>query len=176
MNQIIHFDNTNTARFVTFSCYHNYNLIKSDSVRMIFVKHLDRLRKKDSYKIYGYVIMTNHVHIVIHPSQDILLSKIIGELKSMTAREIIDLWQTMGMKIFDKLKIYKNGKERFAFWQKRYYDHNCRTKEKTIEKINYCHNNPVKKGLVEKPSQWRWSSYRWYNGMDDVLIDMDRLE
>ena len=148
MNKLIHFNNTGTARFVTFSCYHNYNLLKSDSARIIFVNHLDRLREKYSCKLYGYVIMTNQVQIVILPPQDIQLSRIIGVLKSMTAREIIDLWQRKGLKVFDKLKIHKDSKERYTL------------------------NAP----LGVRHPEWRWSGYRWYNGVNDTLIDIDRLE
>ena len=111
MNKLIRFDDTCTARFVTFSCYHNYNLLKSDAARIIFVNHLDRLRDKYGCKLYGYVLMTNHVHIVVLPLQGTQLGRIIGELKSMSAREIIDLWQRKGLKIFDNLKIHKDGKK-----------------------------------------------------------------
>ena len=44
------------------------------------------------------------------------------------------------------------------------------------EKINYCHNNPVVRNLVQTPGEWRWSSYRWYNGMDGVEIEIDGVE
>jgi putative transposase len=66
--------------------------------------------------------------------------------------------------------------ERFAFWQRRFYDHNCRTEKSVIEKINYCHNNPVRSGLTETPAEWRWSSYRWYNELKGVEIAIDGVE
>ena len=176
MNQLIRFNNSNTAHFVTFSCCHNYNLFKTDETREIFIENLNELRNKHRYKLYRYVVMPNHVHLIICPPDEDKISIFIGALKSITARKIFDLWRGKGLKIFNKLEISKDGKGRFAFWQKRYYDHNCRTTESVIEKINYCHNNPVKKGLVEDPSQWRWSSYRWYNGMDDIAIKIDGIE
>lgn len=176
MNELTRFEDTGTARFITFSCYHNYNLLKTDAVRMIFVNHLDRTREKYGYKLFGYAIMPNHVHLVLLPSPDTKLGTIIGELKSITAREVIAHWKAKGLEIFGKLKIQKDGKERFALWQKRYYDHNCRSKKTAVEKINYCHDNPVKKGLVAEPGDWRWSSSQWYNGTKDALIAMDEFE
>jgi len=170
------FNDLNTVRFVTFSCYHNYNLFKTSETKNIFVVNLNKLRNKYKYKLYGYVIMPNHVHLILHPPDEDKIGIFIGALKSITAREILNLWRSKDLKLFNKLKIDKDGKSRFAFWQRRYYDHNCRTSETIIEKINYCHNNPVKQGLVEDPPQWHWSSYRWYNGMDNVAIEMDRLE
>jgi putative transposase len=48
------------------------------------------------------------------------------------------------------------------FWQTRYYDFNVRTERKRIEKLRYIHRNPVRRGLVESPEQWPWSSFRQY--------------
>jgi len=171
-----HYDNTDTARFVTFSCYHNYNLFKSDQTKEIFISRLNKLRKKYQFELYGYVLMLNHVHLVLRPIIDQQLSKMIGELKSHTAREIFSLWRKIGLDIFHKLKVIRNGKAQNVFWQRRYYDHNCRTKETTIEKIEYCHKNPVVNGLVEDQSEWQWSSNNWYNGKKDVVINIDKFE
>ena len=49
-----------------------------------------------------------------------------------------------------------------AFWQKRYYDFNVFSERKHVEKLRYMHRNPVKRGLVESPELWRWSSFRDY--------------
>ncbi|MCI0356749.1 MAG: hypothetical protein L0099_17195 [Acidobacteria bacterium] len=49
-----------------------------------------------------------------------------------------------------------------ALWQKRYYDHNVRKHQSFVEKLRYLHRNPVKRGLVERPEEWRWSSFRHY--------------
>gem|GEM_PF-6924353 len=57
----------------------------------------------------------------------------------------------------------------------RCYDHNCRSSDKVTEKINYCHNNPVTRGLGSEPGQWRWSSYNWYMGQSDVPLEMDEF-
>ncbi len=48
------------------------------------------------------------------------------------------------------------------FWQARFYDFNVWTEHKRIEKLRYIHRNPVNRGLVASPEQWRWSSFRWY--------------
>ena len=173
MSQLYHFNNLGSARFVTFSCYHNYNLFKTSETKDIFVKRLSDMRGKYNYKLYGYVVMPNHVHLVMLPTKETTIGQIIGTLKSITAREIINLWKDKELPIFEKLKVHRDGKERFAFWQRRYYDHNCRSKDTVIEKINYCHNNPIKKRLVTEPGEWKWSSYRWYNGKKDSLIELD---
>lgn len=44
-----------------------------------------------------------------------------------------------------------------------------------MEKINYCHYNPVKGKLESKPEDWKWSSYKWYAGVGDVVIELDTI-
>jgi putative transposase len=71
-----------------------------------------------------------------------------------------------------KLSVSLQGKQR-PFWQARYYDFNVHNEEKRIEKLRYMHRNPVKRGLVEKPEQWAWSSFRHYTtgGIGTVEIE-----
>jgi len=130
----------------------------------LFINHLEYVRKKYQFKLFGYVIMTNHVHLVLHPKSDTKLGLLIRELKSKMAREYFS----------EYCKNIPDGKH--IFWQKRCYDHNCRTLETVLEKINYCHNNPVRAGLVGDPGDWKWSSYGWYQGDIDVPIIMDKIE
>jgi putative transposase len=63
-----------------------------------------------------------------------------------------------------------------AVWQRRCYDHNCRTPEIVVEKLKYCHDNPVKRGLVNHPEDWPWSSYNWYQGRRDGIFEIDGYE
>ena len=80
-------------------------------------------------------------------------------LKQITAQKI-------GTKVSDASQ--NSGRRRF--WQVRYYDFNVRTREKQIEKLRYLHRNPVKRGLVEKPEDWEWSSFRHYaTGVEGVV-------
>ena len=165
MTKLRHYDNLGTARFVTLSCYHNYNLLKTDYAILVFLKYLNIIRQKYNIKLFGYVVMPNHAHLVLLPPDNCKLGKVIGKLKSLSAREILAHWRTKGYKVLDKLNIVKEGKKLNVFWQKRIYDHNCRTPEIVIEKIKYCHKNPVARNLVSTQDLWRWSSSRWYNDM-----------
>jgi putative transposase len=61
-------------------------------------------------------------------------------------------------------------------WQKRFYDFNVRTEQKQIEKLRYMHRNPVKRGLVEKPEQWEWSSFRSYLSGETGLVRVNFQE
>jgi REP element-mobilizing transposase RayT len=63
----------------------------------------------------------------------------------------------------------------FRVWQRKFYDMNIWTAKKREEKLNYMHNNPVKRGLVKQPGDWPWSSWRFYFLHDLSLLAMDRV-
>ncbi len=61
-------------------------------------------------------------------------------------------------------------------WNRRCYDHDCRSISSVREKIVYCHNNPIRRELVANASDWRWSSAAWYEGKRDVSLVIDEFE
>ena len=190
MPKLRHYAHLNTARFVTFSCYRRLPLLASDTVIQIVVDELAAVRTRHQFRLLGYVIMPEHVHLVIHPKPVSKLGLVIAEFKSRSAARIIASAKThlkggapgnsksgtSGLVLSEECRIVRAGKARYAFWQPRCYDHNCRTPASVVEKINYCHNNPVKRGLVTQPDDWRWSSYGWYYGRRDAPITIDEFE
>jgi len=176
MTQLRHFDHLNTARFVTFSCFHRFRLLTSPAVIQVFLEELDGVRNRLGLKLYGYVVMPEHVHLVLWPPDPVKLGVVIGQLKSLSARRMLPLLKTQRGMALDLLEVKRNSEGRLVFWQIRCYDHNCRTPEIVREKIEYCHKNPVVRGLVNDPAAWRWSSYNWYVGCTEVPISMDELD
>jgi len=164
MPKLRHYDNLNTARFVTFSCYRRLNGFKDRRACLLFIKHLKHARTKHGFKLYGYVIMPNHIHLVIHLSFGSKLGVIIREIKSKMAREYFSIY------VKDKKKSTN------VFWMKRCYDHNCRSPKTVLEKIEYCHKNPVRGGLVDSATEWEWSSFNYYQGVKDLPIRMDEIQ
>jgi putative transposase len=126
--------------FVTFSCYHRLGYLKTPGSRDLFSEALARMSHCYQFDVKGYVVMPEHVHLLLSEPGKGLLS--------------------VGIKAL-KISVSKQAKER-PFWQARYYDFNVFTQEKRLEKLNYMHWNPVKRGLVEKPEDWLWSSVHYY--------------
>jgi putative transposase len=173
MTQLRHFDHLGTARFVTFSCYHRFRLLTSSDLIETFIAEIEEIRHKYCLKLYGYVVMPEHVHLVLWPPDSVKLGRVIGQLKSLSARRMLPLLRTQRGGSLDRLRVDRDGEHRLAFWQARCYDHNCRTSETVKEKIEYCHKNPMVRGLVAEPGDWPWSSYKWYAGCEDVPLSMD---
>ena len=125
--------------FITFSCYRRMPLLDSGAARDLFERELERVRRWYGCSITGYVVMPEHVHLLISEPERSELSVVIQMLKQITSH---------------KLKT-----QTARFWQIRYYDFPVWSEKKRIEKLHYIHRNPVKRGLVTRPEDWRWSSF-----------------
>jgi putative transposase len=168
MPKLKHYDHWGTARFITFPTYGRQPILVDESVCEIIGTEIARLRSDHQIKLLGYVIMPEHMHLVLLPPDGLSLGRIIGQLKGRSARRFGQMSEC------SRSLDGECGIERV--WQYRCYDHNCRSPLATSEKINYCHMNPVMRGLVSEPGQWRWSSYNWYQGLRDVPLEIDGIE
>ncbi|HET8923223.1 MAG TPA: transposase [Candidatus Acidoferrum sp.] len=137
--------------FVTFSCYRRQAYLGSVLARNRFVKILDQVRLRHEFALVGYVVMPEHVHLLISEPRKGSPSKVLQVLKQKVSRE-------------DK---------KSPFWQRRFYDFNVWSEEKLKEKLNYMHKNPVERGLVAHPKDWPWSSWSFYEKEEDGLIGID---
>jgi putative transposase len=128
------------VHFVTFSCFHRLAYLGSTGSRDLFEDALARTCYRYQFDVFGYVVMPEHVHLLVSEPGRELLSVALQGLK---------------------LSVSRRPRTR-PFWLPRYYDFNVMTEEKRLEKLNYIHWNPMKRGLVDRPEDWRWSSYRYY--------------
>jgi putative transposase len=172
MPRLRHLDDFGAVRFITFSCHQRRKLLTDDVDRNIVPDELQTARDKYHFAILAFVIMPSHVHLMIYPAEPIPVGRVIGEIKSRSARRILTHWRQTGR---TPLHVNRGGTKRTVFWEQRCYDHNCRTTESVREKIVYCHNNPIRAGLVGDPGLWPWSSFSWYLG-DGGPVEIDVLE
>jgi len=159
----------NDLHFLTFSCYRRLPLFRNEAYCDLFLKILERVRRRYRLVVQGYVVMPEHVHLLVSEPQRENLSTAIQALKlglvrsleggevggGPTSRKRSKKW---GTPILHPSGL--TGPNRF--WQSRFYDFNVWTDKKRIEKLRYIHRNPVTRGLVASPEQWPWSSFRWY--------------
>ncbi len=148
------FHHSGQSHFVTFCCYHRRRLLATDESRRIFESALERVRRSFSLRVYGYVIMPEHVHLLLSEPEKDTLADALKSLKQGVSRRLIGNLPL-------KPKPCLNGAPEH-FWQKRYYDFNIRDNPQFVEKLRYIHRNPVKAGLCEHPEDWEWSSFRHY--------------
>jgi putative transposase len=139
--------------FITFSCYRRLPYLNNDAARIVFEEILERLRQRHQFYIFGYVLMPEHVHLLLSEPRRHPLATTLNVLKAETS------------------KLLKG--DRRQFWQTRYYDFNVLTHRKHVEKLKYIHRNPVKRGLVESPDDWQWSSYHHYRTTDPGRVEIE---
>jgi len=148
---------THHLHFVTCSCYRRLPFLKRARSRDRVLSILEQVRQRYRLVVVGYVVMPEHIHLLITEPEIGSPSTVMQVLKQRTAHALLRKRRRR-----DPRQRELFGEEPRAFWQARFYDFNVWTTKKRIEKLRYMHRNPVKRGLVESPEQWRWSSYRFY--------------
>jgi putative transposase len=158
--------------FITFSCYRRLPLLKAARARDVFVKELSKIRDEMGFHLVGYVVMPEHVHLLISEPTQGTPSHVLQKLKLRVARKLRKRRRS-GSEAQMRLPFAETGEPLRAFWQARFYDFNVYTRGKKREKLNYMHANPVVRGLVEHPRDWPWSSWSFYRGGEEGLIRID---
>ena len=160
------------AHFLTFSCYQNQPLLENQMAKEFLADAINESAVKHNFDLWAYVFMPEHVHLLIYPCvEDYSISEILKSIKQSVSRKMINC-----LKVHDQvfLKRLETGLKnpRYRFWQDGGgYDRNCRTLEEIINQVNYIHDNPVRRGLVEKAEDWIWSSARdWFNHENGPLL------
>jgi putative transposase len=138
---LIRIQNAGCFHFLTFSCYHRLPLLARSGGYALFESQLEKFRRRYEFVVAGYVLMPEHVHLLVNEPRTYALSTMVQVLKQETSTRL------------------KRANE-VQFWQRRYYDFNVHGKG--AEKLRYIHRNPVKRGLVARPQDWPWSSFRHY--------------
>jgi putative transposase len=108
-----------------------------------FESELEIVRTQYEFVVAGYVLMPEHVHLLLNEPRRGTIATVIQVLKQKTSRKLKTTGETQ-------------------FWQRRYYDFVVPSETKRVEKLRYMHRNPVKRGLATEPMSWRWSSFRHY--------------
>lgn len=162
--------------FITFSCYCRLPLLRSVPARNAFVRALCETRSEYDFKLVGYVVMPEHVHLLISEPSRANPSIVLKMLKQRVSRELRAIGPRPLPAVEPTLPFVPHQPPLRQFWQRRFYDFNVWSRRKKIEKLNYMHMNPVKRGLVENPFDWPWSSFAFYQGRGNILIGMDPVE
>jgi putative transposase len=143
--------------FITWSCYRRQPLLGTASRRDLLLKILEEARREYRFVVHGYVVMPEHVHLLITEPEVGDPSVVMKVVKQAFTRR---LKKRQRRESGAQGQLWEPATDHV--WQKRFYDFNVWSERKRIEKLRYMHRNPVKRGLVEQPDQWKWSSFRAY--------------
>ena len=150
------YQNTGQLHFITFSCYQRRPFLRTAGKRDIVLRALEQARRRFGFVVVGYVVMPEHVHLLVSEPENGSLATAMQLVKQTSSRISHRRRGSLQQELFAESEINA------PFWQTRYYDFNVWTEKKRVEKLKYMHRNLVLRGLCRKPEDWRWSSYRCY--------------
>ena len=108
----------------------------------LMVEVLEGARRRLGFLLDGYVLMPDHGHALIWPDYPLTLSRVVQDIKWASASALNRSRHTAG-----------------TVWQRQFWDRFVRHAREFHQRLDYRHGNPVRKGLVKRPEDWRWSSY-----------------
>jgi putative transposase len=161
--------------FITFSCYRRQQLLCTGRARELFLKLLDEVRARYGFRLVGYVVMPEHVHLLISEPGKGTPSKALQVLKQRVSRAMRRKRRRSGAGQM-VLPFARAGGDGAHFWQRRFYDFNVWSAKKVTEKLNYMHLNPVQRKLVKHPKDWPWSRWAHYERGAEGLLRVDGEE
>jgi putative transposase len=132
-------------------------LLEAPQARDTVVRILGEVRAECRFRLLGYVVMPEHIHLLMSEPSQGTPSTVMQVFKQDSSRAVRE----------------GRGEMYGPLWTTRFHDFNVFTEGKKNEKLHYMHMNPVKRNLVKPPHQWPWSSYNFYWKKGVVLLAMD---
>jgi putative transposase len=160
--------------FVTFSCYRRLPLLRTIRARNLFVRALRAIHERYKFLLVGYVVMPDHVHLLISEPPKSTPSVMLKALKQRVSRDLRKKKHNSNNGQL-RLAFMNDALELPCFWQPRFYDFNVYSSHKVRQKLEYMHANPVKRGLVKNPGAWMWSSFLFYERGEAGLVRIDPI-
>ncbi len=158
----------NACYFITITARKFIPLFRDEEVVRILFDSLEYLRHKDGLKVYAYVVMPNHIHLVVGCDSK-AMNDIVGSFKSYTSRSIAEYLELNDEQRLKEIQKVAYKGQSYAIWQETFRSEVICDEAFLRQKVDYIHNNPVKGGLVESVDDWQHSSYAQLQGDNFVL-------
>jgi len=129
------------------------------------------------FSVWAYVFMPEHVHMIVYPRRRKYdVAEIKQAIKEPVGRRAVDFLRAEFPQWLARIAVKKRDRTRYHFWQKGGgYDRNITESTTLMEMIHYIHMNPVRRELVERASDWKWSSAAWFQGVGESPVALDKI-
>jgi putative transposase len=165
------------AHALTFSCFRRQPFLSKDGSRRWLIEAIDRARLKHRFHVWVYVIMPEHAHLLIWPTEAKYdISQVLNSIKQSVAKRALLHVRREAPSFLSRMEDRQpNGKAHYRFWQRGGgYDRNVIEPNTAHQEIEYFHDNPIRRGLCTKPEDWYWSSAADYFGLRAGPLSIDR--
>jgi len=162
--------------YVTTNVYNRLRLFTRPSFIIPLLDSINYYRYQHQCKVLGYVVMPDHLHLMLFPTGESHLAEFMRDYKRFTAGRMVRQAKVESIKewvnAFEAAGDETNRGEN-KVWQDSYWDKNIFSERFLRQKLNYMHRNPVRAKLVEQPEDYAYSSYRNYIANDNTLTEID---
>jgi REP element-mobilizing transposase RayT len=164
------FTDHTAPHFLTFTVLNWLAVFTRPDTVHIILDALTWRQHNRNVKVYGYVILENHMHCILQAPD---LSQQVHDFKAFTAKEILrHLEEQHAERLLSLFKLFKKAHKtdaQYQFWEEGSHPQLVQNEEMMRQKLEYIHWNPVKRGYVDDPAHWRYSSARNYDGMEGLI-------
>ena len=165
------------AHELTFSCYHGFRILSAERTCLWLADAIDATRNKLDVGLWAYVFMLEHVHLIVQPRKpEYDISEILKSLKNPVSRKALAFLRKESPEWLRKIEQQRGTRTEHHFWQPGGgYDRNITEPGTLLKMMDYLHLNPVRRGLVERAADWKWSSASCFQGENDGLMMLDPI-
>jgi len=165
-----------TVYHITFSCYHRYWLFKSPHLYELLLERIETVRIKYGFKVYAYVVMPNHVHLILNIEHSII-GKVLSSIKRPFSFHALKYLRDKFPDLHQELYFEYGSRKGYRFWQAGGGSINeIRTDIQLTKTLEYVHSNPVKRELAKHPGEWSWSSYKFWEKGENRILNVEKPE
>jgi len=167
------YDDDGDSHFITFSCNGRRKLLNQDRCKRIVISKLESTRGAYDGLCFGFVIMPEHVHVLIRFREKGQLSLFKQEWKRQSSVALVEHFTKTNNPV---LQYVTDSDGHHQMWIPKQHDFNVWSRKKAVEKLEYMHRNPVERGLCEQPEDWPFSSARWYALLRSVGVTLTHID
>ena len=171
------FNTPGDAHALTFSCFRRQPFLTKDGSRRWLLDAIDRARSKHNFHVWAYVIMPEHAHLLVWPTEPAYeISEILSSIKQSVVKRALFFVRSRAPEFLPRMEDRQpDGSTHYRFWQRGGgYDRNVNEPATVHHQIEYIHNNPVRRGLCLRPEDWPWSSAADHLGIRVGPFRVDR--
>ena len=170
-----HYHEPGDLHELTLSCYEGRTLLAEEMGRKLLCESIHRAMERHHFGLVAFVLMPEHVHVLVCPQAvEPAIDELLYAIKRSFSYRMKQYYEAIRDPKRAELTVRERpGRTSFRFWQEGGgYDRNISTPNAVLASIDYIHTNPVRRGLVNRAREWKWSSCRWYES-DKQVVDPD---
>ena len=161
------------AHELTFTCFHSYPFLVAERTCQWLADEVNQARRDHDFQLWAYVFMPEHVHLLVYPNRpEYDMSQILKAIKEPVGRKAIKHLREHAAEWLPRITVKHGQRLERRFWQAGGgFDNNALDPHVILRMIEYIHGNPVRRGLVVNPEDWKWSSAGWIEGKNSLRPD-----